>query len=428
MIAPDFFVRYALPAGFTANHSVVFIKFSLRFVRFFYIIPTSMLPIQLKENVHLKAISRYFIRRPIHSAETARPLMNGLFALLLFLMLPRPAGVKCGGRTDADVRIVEYRGICDASAASYLDGGRFIVGNDEDNVLRIYEWDEPDPVKTIPLEKFLDLNMDEKNPETDIEASARIGEDIYWISSHGRNREGKIRSNRNRFFAVRISRPGINTGVEPAGRLYKNLLADLLEDPKLAGLGLAETAEPHIMANSGLSPKKRGLNIEGLSRIPGTRSLMIGFRNPTPRGRALLVPFLNPEAVSFAGKKALFSDPVLLNLGGLAVRSIEYVELLNAYLIVAGPSGAGDRFSLFTWSGKPSATPVQLGIDTGWMRKKKFTPESFVVFPETKELLLISDDGTLPVRAPGTTGTCPCKGLKRSEDRRFRGAWLKLVK
>jgi len=144
--------------------------------------------------------------------------------LLHFLPFPfllagiLPAGEKSASRPEPSVRIQTYHGMCDASGASYLDTGHFIVGNDEDNVLRIYGRDGGNPVKTVPLDGFVELNRDEKNIETDIEASARIGDDIYWMGSHGRNTEGKIRSNRQRFFAVRQpgrarkrtwSRPGI---------------------------------------------------------------------------------------------------------------------------------------------------------------------------------------------------------------------------
>jgi len=336
------------------------------------------------------------------------------------------AGCKSAAKTEPPVRIETYHGMCDASGASYLDPDHFIVGNDEDNVLRIYGRDGGDPVKTVPLDGFVELNRDEKNIETDIEASARIGDDIYWMGSHGRNTEGKIRSNRQRIFTVRVNRTGSKTDVEPAGHPYPHLIRDMLGDPKLAGLGLAEAAKPHEKRDPGLAPKKRGLNIEGLSRMPGSRGLLIGFRNPTPDGKALLIPLLNPEALFFGEEKAAFGDPILLDLGGLSVRSIEFVESLGAYLIIAGSRRGGDDFKLFTWSGKRHDRAVIFPCETDWMPGEKFTPEAFVVFPETGELLLISDDGTLPLRAPGADAACPCKQLAKPEDRRFRGAWIPL--
>ena len=339
---------------------------------------------------------------------------------------PAPSGVeglsKGAARTEPPVRIQTFRGMCDASGASFLDPDHFIVGNDEDNVLRIYQKDSPDPVKTVPLDGFVGLNPGEKNPETDIEASGRIGDTIYWICSHGRNTEGKIRSNRQRFFALQAG----PAGIRPVGRPYRNLVADLLGDPKLRGLGLEEAAMPRVKSDPNLAPKNRGLNIEGLSRMPGTGRLLIGFRNPVPGGRALLVPLSNPEAVIFKGEKAAFGDPVLLDLGGLSIRSIEFVEPLGAYVIIAGLPGGGNACRLFTWSGRGRDRAVPFLEDADWMARENFTPEAFVCFPDSGELLLISDDGTLQLRPDGAAAPCPCKRLPDPDDRRFRGAWIPL--
>ena len=337
--------------------------------------------------------------------------MTALLKILsLPILLATPygnSGGKVPDRPAAGPRLMTYYGMCDASGASTLDADSFIVGNDEDNVLRIYKKGSPDPVNTIPLGEFIGLDRKEKNPETDIEASARVGDVIYWMGSHGRNTEGKIRKNRQRFFAVRTAGSGKagKTGqageVTPAGIPCGNLLRDLLHDPKLEGLGLAEAAGIGVKHDQNLAPKKNGLNIEGLSRMPGNRGLMIGFRNPAPAGKALLVPLLNPEAVIFRKERAAFGDPVLLDLGGFSVRSIEYVDLLAAYLIIAGHEKGGSGFRLYTWSGNVSDRAVPFPCETGWMAAEKFTPEAFVVFPESGELLLLSDDGTLPLRTAG---------------------------
>jgi hypothetical protein len=348
------------------------------------------------------------------------------FPFLLAGMLR--AGEKPAAGPAPPPRMTVYRGMCDASGASVLDPGHFIVGNDEDNVLRVYETGGGDPVKTVPFDDFMELSRNEKNTETDIEASARIGDDIFWMGSHGRNTEGKIRSNRQRFFAVRATRTGAKTDISSAGHPYSNLIFDMLGDPKLAGLGLAEAAQPLVKRDPGLAPKKRGLNIEGLSRMPGTRALLIGFRNPAPGGMALLIPLLNPEGMLFGEEKASFGDPVRLDLRGLSIRDIAYVDCLGAYFIIAGPRRGGDDFELYTWSGKRGDRALRFPFETDWMREAKFTPEALAVFPETRELLLISDDGTLPLRAAGSDAACPCKRLANPEDRHFRGVWVRLKK
>src|SRR5262245_39186375 len=76
---------------------------------------------------------------------------------------------------------ITYHGMCDASAAVSLGTNLFIVANDEDNVLRVYRR-EPGglPAFTFDLTSFLRIGR--KSPETDIEASATLGDRIYWIT------------------------------------------------------------------------------------------------------------------------------------------------------------------------------------------------------------------------------------------------------
>src|SRR4051812_36160882 len=95
-----------------------------------------------------------------------------------------------------------FSGMSDASAAIDLGGKRIVVGDDETNSLRIFSTDGGAPLLTVELSAFLEL--DKKNPESDIEAAARIGDRIYWITSHGRSKDGKLMPNRQRLFATDI--------------------------------------------------------------------------------------------------------------------------------------------------------------------------------------------------------------------------------
>ncbi len=205
--------------------------------------------------------------------------------------------------------IEEYHGMCDASAAVAVDEHHFLVANDEDNRLRLYHTHHSGlPAAVFDMTRFLQL--DTKHPETDIEGAARVGDRAYWITSHGRNQQGKPRESRDRFFATRIKTVEGEVTVEPVGRPYKTLLDDLARDPRLAAYHLKEAAQK--------APKSEGaLNIEGLCAMPEGR-LLIGFRNPIPHGRALMVPLLNPDEM-IAGKRARLGDPVELDLGGQGI-------------------------------------------------------------------------------------------------------------
>ena len=295
--------------------------------------------------------------------------------------------------------IVEHVGPCDASASVSVSPARFVVANDEDNLLRIYEEGTPNPLPGA-LDLNLFLNIDPKNPEADIEGATRIADRVYWIASHGANKNGKPRPNRHRLFATDLMQgPGIN--LKPAGTPFSGLVAALS--------GIAVPGFNAAAAAAKAPESQDGLNIEGLTRTPDDK-LLIGFRNPILNGKALLVPLDNPEDV-VAGKAApVFGSPILLDLGGRGIRSIEYSDLRKEYLIAAGAYDDSGRFALYRWSGGSADQPAEIpGIDLQGLR-----PEALAIAPGAPRALLLSDDGSRPV------GGTPCKDLPNPNDRGFR--------
>ncbi|MGZ8900249.1 MAG: DUF3616 domain-containing protein, partial [Limisphaerales bacterium] len=168
--------------------------------------------------------------------------------------------------------------MCSASAGVALSTDVFVAADDESNRLRIYSRAKPGvPINKLELGSFLQIGKG--NAETDLEGAAQVGEMVYWITSHARNRDGEARPARQRFFATKISgreQPRLET----TGQAYGNLLRDLMAEPRFREFGLAEAA--------GKAPNKKGaLNIEGLCARPDG-SLLIAFRNPIPGKKALL--------------------------------------------------------------------------------------------------------------------------------------------
>jgi hypothetical protein len=197
--------------------------------------------------------------------------------------------------------------------------------------------------------------------------------------------------------------------LKPVGTPFRDLVKALADSDNAVGLKnyrLDEAAkEPPESA--------KGLNIEGLTKTPqGT--LLIGFRNPIPNGQALLVPLQNPDAVIVDGKKPKLGRPILLPLGGLGIRSIEYVVAKKAYIIIAGPFDDSGGFQLYQWSGEAAENPVLIaGADL-----KGLHPEAMVSYPDVvSKIQILSDDGSEQI------GGKACKDLANTE-MRFRSVWV----
>ncbi|MDM0107873.1 DUF3616 domain-containing protein [Variovorax sp. J22R24] len=274
-----------------------------------------------------------------------------------------------------------YEGICDASAAIAIGKNHFVVGEDERNVFHVYRFGESDSKAQIDLTSYL-RGADKK--ESDVEGAARVGNRIYWIASHGRDKKAKVEPSRLRFFATSIDETGdVPTVKAVSTPPYTKLLDFIGADPRFAVLKDASQFAP----KSG-----EGLNIEGLAATPDGR-LLIGFRNPRPKGKALVLPLLNPAAVIDSAADPQFGDLIALDLGRRGIRSIEWVD--GGYVIVAGAHD--DRslnpkaldFRLYRWAG-PGSKPVKaksLGFG--------LNPEAlFEVKGETPgTVYVLSDDG-----------------------------------
>jgi len=291
-----------------------------------------------------------------------------------------------------------FTGTCDASTAIALTGDLFVVANDEDNILRFYRTSQPGkPVQTHSLNPLFSPRP--KSPEADLEGAARLGTRVFFISSHGRNKEGKFSPARHRFFALELIERNGEVVVQSVGKLYTNLVADLAHDPKYSRFRLAEAAER--------SAEQAGsFNIEGLAETPdGT--LLIGFRSPIPEGRALLAPLLNPNEV-IVGEPARFGEPHLLDLGGLGVRGIALAA--PGYYLLAGPDDGNAPSRLYFWEGD-SSSPRALNE----VQFPKINPEGicFMDVGGRSAALILSDDGSRKLNGK------ECKSLPEAE-RQFR--------
>lgn len=291
-----------------------------------------------------------------------------------------------------------FTGTCDASAAVSLGGELFAVANDEDNILRFYRLDQAGaPVQTYDLSSAL---LERRSgPEADIEAAARLGSRCFFITSHGRDAEGKPAPARRRLFALEFTPQDRRVAVQPVGKPCTNLVADMARHPKLAHFGLADASR--------LAPKTPGsLNIEALTDTP-QGALLIGFRSPVPEGRALLVPLLNPNEV-LTGRAPEFGDPLRLDLNGLGLRGIGSTG--RGYYLLAGPAAGGGKCRLFLWEGGEARPRLVAGVDFSGLN-----PEAICFHDSAgrSDLVVLSDDGDRAVRGNA------CKDLPEAQ-RKFR--------
>jgi hypothetical protein len=93
---------------------------------------------------------------------------------------------------------VLFEGAVDGSAAVAVGDGFFVDATDEDNEFRLYD------VKGGLPPKKLDVGVEaavksalgvEKIKECDLEGAAKIGDVIFWIGSHARNKNAEGKKN-----------------------------------------------------------------------------------------------------------------------------------------------------------------------------------------------------------------------------------------
>jgi len=248
-----------------------------------------------------------------------------------------------------------YLGRSNVSGAVGLDGRHFIVADDEENRLSIYDTDNKDALPAIVLSKLFQGEIkDGKKEEIDLEGAACIGDTYFWIGSHSTSKGAESRSARHRLFGIHLTQneQGEFTA-HRCGSIYTQLLTDLQRDNRFDLYKLDQAAR--------IAPKAiGGLSIEGLAATP-EQGLLIGFRNPLAGGhteydslrggKALLVNLLNPLAL-LQGQAAKFGNPIELDLGGLGIRDIVWRQG-HEYLIVAGPyhdnKEQPEKSRLFLW-------------------------------------------------------------------------------
>jgi hypothetical protein len=284
--------------------------------------------------------------------------------------------------------IVTYSGICEPSGAVLLSDGKYLVANDQDDILRVYDRNAPDHpvIFNEEVDGDLGLDPDDEDQRVDFEGATWLGDTAYFIGSHSRSGKGNWRPSRQHLIAVSPSTAEI-TGQ------FDGLIA-LLEP--LDNAALKPAIGPHGQKVEELAAENRGLNIEGLAASADSKSLIIGLRNPVPNGKAWLLRLTNAQTVASGDGQLGLEKLAGLELDGRGIRSIEYSPDRQSYVIVAGPTGkqsTNKTFTLYTWKeGAPKADEIANAAAT-FASLPEFTPEVIMIDDAGKTLHVLSDDG-----------------------------------
>ncbi len=303
--------------------------------------------------------------------------------------------------------VLMHWGLCEASGAVPYPAGsfgdRFLVVDDEDNSLRLYKAGEsgaPLALKGGDLDAALATSAREEPAKADLESLAWLGNDLVLMGSHARDKNGRTREASRQMLALSVGGDTKALAVTPKGKAFTGLakaIADL--DPRLSERIAVDVAE-----KANLSPKRRGLAIEGLSPMPDGRGLFVGLRNPLNADNdALVVPFENAAEVLASGAAPKLAKPIALDLKGRGIRDIAYAPGIKAYFLIAGGSGSGgEAADLYRWSGQAGEAPTRVaGVAEALAALPDFQPEGLIVAADGKTVQILSDDGDVcPARKP----------------------------
>ena len=253
-------------------------------------------------------------------------------------------------------------GSSDASTTIAVGDGYLLVADDEKSGIGLYDADVSGREVKRQLAGPPPSGLGES--EIDYESSARKGDSIWWLGSHGNAKDGEVQASRHSIYRTTLTGSGAGATLTPAGVRYGNLRNDLVAWDRAHGdtYGLAHAT------GTGQGPDGPAqFNIEGAEFSPDGSALYLGFRAPVypaaPGGDALIVPLLNLEALTAGtADRAQFGQPILLDLDGQSIREIRKNDR-GEYLIIGANAvfnQAASRQTLWAWNGDPDAQPRKL--------------------------------------------------------------------
>jgi hypothetical protein len=271
--------------------------------------------------------------------------------------------------------VSKFEGVYEPSAIQPLSDGRVLIIEDEPSrALSLVQFNsDKTPIENASIDKKLIHSFDQKLSDLEGVTMDQHGY-IYATTSHSVNHKGKRKNQREKIFRFKIKG---NSATKIS--VYTGLI------DRLSGL--------NVFKNS----KKGDINIEAMGFDKDGEKLMLGLRSPLVDGKSVIIVIENPaEVFEKEVPLKLSQSPILLDLNGGGIRSLEYDPRLNAYLIINEIDGEdGKKHSLlWLWSGNKDKNPIQVRSDkiTGLKNIESIAP---ITINGMDQLLLVSDDGNL---------------------------------
>ena len=311
------------------------------------------------------------------------------------------------GTAFAQPASIEFKSMCDASGAVWIDGKLLIVNDEDQNttLLRLFDPNSGGKPVAAPVLPTSAIQFDSNEPEIDLEAITQIGATYWTIGSHSRNKSGVARWTRQNLIAFEWkSNAPVNM------RSITSLLPAI-------GI-LARAADKNLKnIDPAVDPKDGGISIEGLAATP-EGDLLIGLRSPLDSQERALIARLTKPSDAIKENRALphLTKIHQLPLEGAGVRDLIHDAPANRFLILSGPAGEGGPFRIWAWKGDQSAPTKLLDVTA---LGKAGSPEAIVRTADKKAFWLIMDEG-----AAMRNGTA-CKDL-RTEQQSFHAVRFQL--
>lgn len=240
-------------------------------------------------------------------------------------------------------QILAPRPLCEASAALPAPGDEDLVlvaDNERDEQLYVFKIEDG---KLAAEEVW---QMPAKQRPNDIEALARLGQEVVVVGSHSRNKDCEEKENRQRLRRLAVRQDGTlqatgfldsksawNRAMENGGA---QCVSTLFVQPAPAG---ADAVCQALIAAEAVGNPCEVLNIEGAFGTADER-LWLGLRSPLVNGRAVLLRLVPGFA------ELRFDSVALLNLEGRGIRELA-LDGDRLFGVAGPPLDVDEPFFLF---------------------------------------------------------------------------------